>query len=267
MGHIFTLDDAERHERWFRCAQGQRALEFEQGLFEQVWKPVTPQRVLEVGCGTGVFLEWFRAQGHMAAGVEPSAPCLELARRRLGQKVRLTRGFAENLPYEDNEFDTVTLITTLEFVDDPQTALKEAFRVARRNVLIGSLNRFSMGGLQYGVQGLWKNSIYSRARFFSVFELSRMCDRILCGAVPIEWRTCFCFPLPLLPYLKFVERIPFSQRNPFGLFIAMRVDMQCRVRTLQTPVFDEIPAGANVSVHSLGCWRASVGGPEKSMDA
>jgi hypothetical protein len=43
----------------------------------------------------------------------------------------------------------------------------------------------------------------------------------------------------------------------------MRVDMQCRVRTLQTPVFEEIPAGANVSAHSLGWWRPSLKAQEK----
>jgi SAM-dependent methyltransferase len=266
VGYIFSLEDAERHERWFRSAQGRRALEFEQGLFRKVWKPASPQRVLEVGCGTGIFLEWFRSMGHMVAGLDPSGESLELAGERLGHRVRLTQGFAENLPYEDNEFDTVALITTLEFVDEPYAALREAFRVARRNVLLGALNRFSIGGLDYSVRRFWKNSVYSRARFFSVFQLSSMCGTILCGAVPIEWRTCFSFPLQLLPYLQFLERAPFVERNPFGHFIAMRVDMRCRVRTLQTPVFDEIPAGAKVSVHSLGCWRASVNVRESSAD-
>ena len=266
MGHIFGPADVERSERWFGSARGKRALEFEQGLLSEVWRPVSPQRVLEVGCGTGVFLEWFRSRGHMVAGLDPSAESLELARARLGNRVRLSQGFAEDLPYEDNEFDTVALVTTLEFVADPEAALREAFRVARRNVLLGVLNAFSIGGLQYRVQRFYKDSIYSRARFFSLFKLSGMCDRILCGPVPTEWRTCFSFPLQLLPYIHFLERLSFMQRNPFGLFIAMRVDMQCRVRTLQTPVFDDIPAGAKASAQSLACWRGSAGSPEKSRN-
>ncbi len=255
MGYIFSLADAERYERWFRSATGRMALELEQGLLGEVWRPASAQRVLEVGCGTGIFLEWFRSRGHMVAGLEPSGASLELARRRLGQKARLIQGFAEDLPYEDNEFDTVALITTLEFVADPYAALKEAFRVARRNVLLGALNSFSIGGLQYILEKFWKNSLYSHARFFSLFELNRMCDQILRGRVPIEWRTCLSFPLQLLPYLHFVERMSFMRKTPFGHFIGMRVDMRCRVRTLQTPVFDEIPAGAKISVHYPGCWR------------
>ncbi len=266
MGYVFRLADAEGHENWFRSVQGQRALAFEQGLFRKIWAPVSPQRVLEVGCGSGIFLEWFKSQGHMTAGLEPSSSSLELARRRLGPKVQLDQGFAENLPYDDNEFDTVALITSMEFVDDPYLALKEAFRVARRNVLLGVLNKYSIGCLHYGIQRLWKDSVYSRARFFSVFQLRRMSTGILSGAVPIEWRTCFSLPLPFLRYIHLLERIAVLQRHPFGHFIAMRIDMRCRVRTLQTPVFDEMPAGAKVSIQSLGCWRASGGAPESSAN-
>ena len=266
MGYVFSLADAQSHENWFRSPRGQRALAFEQELFRKIWTPVSPQRVLEVGCGSGVFLEWFKSQGHMVAGLEPSSSALELARRRLSPKVRLDQGFAENLPYDDNEFDTVALITSLEFVDDPDLALKEACRVARRNVLLGVLNKYSIGRLHYSIQRFWKDSVYSRARFFSVFQLHRMITGILAGSVPIEWRTCFSLPLPLLRYIHLVERIPLLQRHPFGHFIAMRIDMRCRVRTLQTPVFDEIPAGAKVSIQSLGCWRASGGAPESSVN-
>ena len=257
MGYVFSLTDAERHERWFRSSQGQRALAFEQDLIKKIWNPVTPQRVLEVGCGSGIFLEWFKSQGHMVAGLEPSSASLELAGRRLGPKVWLNQGFAEHLPYENNQFDTVALITSLEFVNDPHQALKEAFRVTRRNVLLGALNKYSIGSLQYGLQSLWKDSIFSRARFFSVFELRKMSIGILSGAVPIEWRTCFSLPLPLLDHIHLLERIPLLQRHPFGHFIAMRIDMRCPVRTSKTAVFDEIPAGAKVSIQSLGCWRSS----------
>jgi SAM-dependent methyltransferase len=257
VGYVFSLIDAERDEEWFSSPEGQRALTFEWELLRKIWRPISPQRVLEVGCGSGIFLEWFKLQGHMVAGLEPSSPSIELARRRLGPRVRLNQGFAENLPYEDNEFDTVALITSLEFVDDPILALKEAFRVARRNVLLGVLNRYSIGRLHSGIQKLWKDSVYDRARFFSVFELRRMSAGILSGPVPIEWRTCFSLPLPFLRYIHLMERIPLLHRHPFGHFIAMRVDMRCRVRTLQTPAFDELPAGAKVSVQSFGCWRTS----------
>jgi SAM-dependent methyltransferase len=259
VGYVFSLTDAERQDGWFQSPHGQRVLKFETELLRKVWAPVSPQRVLEVGCGSGIFLEWFMSQGHMTAGLEPSSSSLEMAHRRFGHKVRLDMGFAENLPYADTEFDTVALINTLEFVDEPFLALNEAFRVARRNVLLGVFNKFSTSRVHYFIERLWKDSVYSRARFFSVFQLRKMSAGILAGAVPIEWRTCFSLPLPLLDYLHPVERIPLLQLHPFGYFIAMRIDMRCLVRTLQTPVFDEIPAGAKVSMQSFCRWRTSEG--------
>ena len=259
MGYVFNLTDAERQDRWFDTAQAQRVLKFQRELFRKVWAPVSPQRLLEVGCGSGIFLEWFMAQGHMATGLDPSSSSLELARRRLGPNAHLNKGLAENLPYDDNEFDTVALINTLEFVDEPFQALREAFRVARRNVLLGVFNKYSTSWVHYSLERFWKDSVYSRARFFSVFQLRKMSAAILSGAVPIEWRTCFSLPLPLLDYFHPIERIPLLQLHPFGYFIAMRIDVRCRVRTLQTPVFNEIPAGAKVSMGSFGCWRTSEG--------
>ena len=177
----------------------------------------------------------------MVVGLDPSISSLELARRRLGLKVRLDQGFAENLPYDDNEFDTVALINSLEFVDDPYLALKEAFRVARRNVLLGVLNTYSIDSLHYSIRKFWKDSVYSRARFFSVFQLRAMTTGILSGAVPIEWLTCFSLPLPFLRYFHFLERIHMFQRHPFGHFIAMRIDMRCRVRTVANTCFRRNP--------------------------
>lgn len=251
---MFRLYDAERHEDWLRSAEGQSAIPLEIEVLKKVWNPISPQRVLEVGCGSGFFLEWFIAQGHLAAGVDPSNSSIELARRRLGSKVRLEQGFAENLPYSDNEFDTVALINTLEFADDPVLALKEAVRVARRNVLLGVLNRYSLGRAHRFFEKFWKESPYRRSRFFSLFQLRRMIHRVLSSPVPIEWRCCFTFPIPLFKYIQFLERRSVLQKHPFGHFIAMRVDMRCRVRTLQTPVFSEIPAGAANTTIRAPCW-------------
>ncbi len=257
VSYIFRLNDTESYENWFRSEPGRTVFEFQKSLLLKVWSPVSPQRVLEVGCGSGMFLEWLVSRGHMVAGIDPSLPSLELARRRLGSRVRLDRGFAEHLPYEDNEFDTVAIITSLEFVDDPMQTLREAFRVARHNVLIGVLNRYSIGRVHSFLEKFWKESFYTHARFFSVFQLRKMASRILCGKFPLEWRTCFVLPFAMLKYFHFLERSSFLQRHPFGHFIAMRIDMRSLFRTIQTPIFTEIPTGvANASVRSL-CWRAS----------
>ncbi len=254
MSHVFRLDDIERYESWFRSDVGRSAFALQKDLLLKVWGPVSPQRVLEVGCGSGVFLEWFNSLGHMVTGIDPSTTSLELARRRMGGRAGLNRGFAEDLPYSDNEFDTVSLITSLEFVEDPSKALQEAFRVARRTVLLGVLNRYSIGRVHDFIERFWKESLYSHAHSFSIFQLKKMSARILHGQVPIKWRTGFTLPPPLMKYMHYMERCPVCHCLPFGHFIAMRIDVPSRLRTIQTPVFSEIPAGAEPSFRGL-CLR------------
>ncbi len=256
MGYVFRLEDARRYEEWFQSEQGQTVARLERELLLRVWSPQSPQRVLEVGCGTGRFLEWFARMGHQTTGLDASAPMLEIARRRLPERIDLYRGFAENLPYEDNAFDTVALITTLEFVDNPNRALQEALRVARRHVLIGSLNKYSIIGLQRFIDCLVRPSIYRRARFFGVLELREMAEKLLCGSVPLTWRTCLTLPLFTLRYLAFLEQSPYFQWHPFGHFIAMRVDLRYPMQTLQDPLLHELPTSiAGARLHT-SCWRS-----------
>lgn len=257
MGYVFQFEDALHYSDWFIHEPGRTAAALEKDLLQRLWAPNGPQDVLEVGCGAGHFLEWFSRGGHQVTGLDPSPYMLSLARRQVPERVALDRGYAEDLPYEDNAFDTVALITTLEFVNDPDRALREALRVARHHVLLGVLNRYSVTTWQHCLQRLWKPSIFSHARFFSVFQLSQMTKEALSGSVPMRWQTCLFFPLSALRYLQFLERSRFLRWLPFGHFIGMRIDLRCSFRTLQQPVFYEAPSGAGQAHLRTFCWRNS----------
>jgi ubiquinone/menaquinone biosynthesis C-methylase UbiE len=92
--------------------------------------------VLEVGCGTGHWLaEVNRARGngddgHLLAGVDPSAPMLERA-RRAAPGVHLVRARAEDLPCLDATFDRVFCINALHHFADRDRFFTEARRVLR----------------------------------------------------------------------------------------------------------------------------------------
>lgn len=257
MGYVFQFEDALHYHDWFTSEPGRTAAAIEKDLLQRLWAPASPQTVLEVGCGAGHFLEWFLQGGHQVTGLDPSPYMLDFARRQLPPRVSLERGYAENLPFEDNSFDTVALITTLEYVADPLHALQEALRVARHHVLLGVLNRYSVATWQHCLRRLWQPSIFSHARFFSVFELSRMTTEALAGAVPIRWQTCLLFPLSVLRYLRFLERSRFLHWLPFGHFIGMRIDLRYPLMTVQQPVFYRAPSGAGpANLRSLCHHRA-----------
>ena len=75
---------------------------------------------LDVGCGTGALAEAIVAAcapGRIA-GVDPSAGFLDFARQRLGPRVELLQGDAQDLPFAAGEFDRVVSGLMLNFVPD-----------------------------------------------------------------------------------------------------------------------------------------------------
>ena len=88
------------------------------------------QRVLEVGCGTGVFLRAAADRGAEVSGLDASADLLEIARTRVPE-ADLRVGDMQFLPYEDDRFDLVAGFNTFFFAADMVAALREAGRVAR----------------------------------------------------------------------------------------------------------------------------------------
>lgn len=97
-------------------------------------------KLLDVGCGPGVFLEVFWEAGFEVCGLDSSPAMLHIARNRLEKQTCYYTGNAECLPFDDDEFDYVSLMNVLEFCEDPALALKEAGRVARSGLIISFIN-------------------------------------------------------------------------------------------------------------------------------
>jgi ubiquinone/menaquinone biosynthesis C-methylase UbiE len=92
-------------------------------------------RVLEIGVGTGLSLPHYPAVDELVAA-DPSEPMLRRARRRAaeaGRAVTFVEAPAEQLPFEDDSFDTVVSMVVLCTVEDQQRALQEIHRVLRPN--------------------------------------------------------------------------------------------------------------------------------------
>ena len=118
---------------------------------------------------------------------------------------------ARRLPLADGAFDLTAFITTLEFLEQPQDALAEALRVTRRGLILGVLNRWSVLGLQRRLAGLFHQTVYDAAHFYSVGELKRLLRSVAGGKAHIVWRTTL-----------FPHGWPWSQAQlPWGGFIGM----------------------------------------------
>jgi SAM-dependent methyltransferase len=99
------------------------------------WEPVLEalalertDRLLDVGCGGGVFLRHAQAEtGCSVTGVDHSREMVRLARSLAVQ------GEAEQLPFEDGEFTAVSSIVAFFFFPDALRALREMRRVLAPN--------------------------------------------------------------------------------------------------------------------------------------
>lgn len=90
-------------------------------------------QLLDVGCGTGALLDHL-ALSHPPSrlfGVDPVPEMLAIARRRLPPAVRLCQGWAERLPFKDEQFDIVSSCNVFHYIRHPLAALREMGRVLR----------------------------------------------------------------------------------------------------------------------------------------
>jgi len=86
-------------------------------------------RTLELGCGTGRNLRFFRDQTR-TVGLDPSPEALRRARKR-APRTPLVIGSAQALPFRDGAFETVVSSLVFCSVPDPPSALREVRRVLR----------------------------------------------------------------------------------------------------------------------------------------
>ena len=84
--------------------------------------------VLEVGCGSGLFLRYLREAGYTVEGVETSKADVRYARERTGLTV--FEGALETLPLAPGHYDAVVMVNVLEHIPDP------AATVARIHALL-----------------------------------------------------------------------------------------------------------------------------------
>ncbi len=222
MGYIFDFNDARSYDTWFEKAGNRHFFELEMELLSAMLNPCPGQRLLSIGCGTGKCLEYFLKYDMQLTGVDPSPYMLDIARDRLKHKVDLHRGFAEDLPFDDNSFEYAVFFTSLEFTQMPAKAIEEACRVAKDMVFIGVLNKYAPLNIMRKIKNLFISNIFSNARFFGVWELKHIVAAIL-GDVPVSWRTILHFPWASGRISSSFERLYLMQKIPFGTMIGMKI--------------------------------------------
>ena len=87
------------------------------------------QRVLDVGCGEGRFCRMMAEIVPQVVGLDPTVRLLSEARKLGG--AQYAQGRAEDMPFEDGDFDLVVSYLSLIDIPDSAAAIAEMARVVR----------------------------------------------------------------------------------------------------------------------------------------
>ena len=97
--------------------------------------------ILDLGCGNGILLKKLKFYGAKLCGADISAEMIRYAQERLGDNAELKVTDSENLPWEDNYFDTIVCTLSFHHFPNPEKSLNEIRRVlkSKGRLIIGEL--------------------------------------------------------------------------------------------------------------------------------
>jgi SAM-dependent methyltransferase len=103
---------------------------------------ISPDNLLDAGCGRGGFiwrlLDEYRNMSITAIDVDPERVAMVAAVSKGGiGNINARTGNIESMPFfPKDSFDATTALRVLEYVDDPERAVAELFRVTKRFLLV-----------------------------------------------------------------------------------------------------------------------------------
>lgn len=196
-----------------------RADKLEKVLLKKLLNTLGPTKsLLEVGCGTAHFTRWFESLGLECYGLDLSDLMLKEAKKLWLEGV-LLQGDGSFLPFKNNSFDIVAFMACMVYMSDPIKVIHEASRVARKGIIFGLINKWSLPTLRRIIQvKMGKNPYYKNAKFYSILDMKQMLRDALGDAHIIPYWSTIVFP-------KILGEVQ-SSLFPFGAFVGIAVKLR-----------------------------------------
>uniref|UniRef100_A0A7S4K3P3 Methyltransferase type 11 domain-containing protein n=1 Tax=Odontella aurita TaxID=265563 RepID=A0A7S4K3P3_9STRA len=221
----------EIYAKWRESKLGNLTESIERGLMlELVGDDLTGKSILEIGCGDGnLVVELSKAThglGKMTA-VDASNAMIEAAKSRASEhraEVTFSAAIAQDLPFDDMQFDLVVAQTILCFIKDPLPVFREISRVLRPGgtIVIGELGKWSTWALERRLKAMRGSSLWKKGVFRTAEELKGLA--LSAGLLPSRISGAVYYPryLPLARLLSPYDHI-FSRISTVGAaFLAMK---------------------------------------------
>jgi ubiquinone/menaquinone biosynthesis C-methylase UbiE len=157
---------AGEYDSFFETKQGKAILKIEADMIMKMIKPEPNLRVLDAGCGTGIFTEYLVSAGMDVTGFDESPEMLKIAERKETLKsVRLVRGDIFKIPFESASFDRVLCAYVIEFIKDVKPVVAELKRVLKSGGILVLATQNSKGSWAESRKGdeFWDNATFRTA--------------------------------------------------------------------------------------------------------
>ena len=117
-----------RAKRAYRSAI--RAVDLERSEMRSMYtSDLAPGRLLDIGCGNGLFLKRMSDVGWFVQGVEPDPQSARLASETYGFEI--CTGTLQDAGFPSNQFDCITMSHVIEHLRDPLAVLAECRRILK----------------------------------------------------------------------------------------------------------------------------------------
>jgi ubiquinone/menaquinone biosynthesis C-methylase UbiE len=95
--------------------------------------PVEGRKVLDVGCGSGMFFPEVTGKADLVVGVDVSFGLLKKAKEHTAKNVHIVQADADHLPFCDGVFDAAFSFTVLQNLPKPQKTMQEIKRTTTKD--------------------------------------------------------------------------------------------------------------------------------------
>ncbi|MCS7097683.1 MAG: methyltransferase domain-containing protein [Candidatus Methanomethyliaceae archaeon] len=158
---------AEEYDKWYQ--QNREVFESECRLIKSL---ELKGFGIEVGVGTGIFAPF----SNISIGIDPAINMLKIAKRR---GVEVINAVGEAMPFRNDVFDFVIMITTLPFLKDPSKVLDEIRRILKNGgeIAIVDVPKNSKWGRLYEEKKAKGHRFYRFANFYNFEEILEILNR------------------------------------------------------------------------------------------
>jgi ubiquinone/menaquinone biosynthesis C-methylase UbiE len=190
--------------------------------------------LLDIGCGTGLFVEKYIQNGGYGTGLDISEKMVAKARHRCPD-CEFIVGTGEKLPFDDHSFDAVSSVLVFSYVKDPVAMLSEVYRVLKPG---GSVALCTLGKklITKGIPSLYKigekikikhvvmkdfgEHYYNEREMYSLFDNARFRE------VDVKW--CSFAHIDMIdPIFSLASRVePFVEKSmpqlAYNIFVSAK---------------------------------------------